>query len=116
MRPTFMIVPSQSCQAGCKYCFGPHQGPQMDVRTAEETVGFIHRIAQELDMPGISVIFHGGEPLLAPYEVWEILLEGLSNPACGIPVSFHIQSNLWRLDALRRPICVLSYPVQSVEA
>ena len=98
MHPTFMIVPSQSCQAGCKYCFGPHQGPQMDVRTAEETVGFIHRIAQELDMPGISVIFHGGEPLLAPYEVWEILLEGLSNPACGIPVSFHIQSNLWRLD------------------
>ena len=98
MHPTFMIVPSQSCQAGCKYCFGPHQGPQMDVRTAEETVGFIHRIAQELDLPGISVIFHGGEPLLAPYEVWETLLEGLSDPSGGIPVSFHVQSNLWRLD------------------
>ena len=85
MHPTFMIVPSQSCQAGCKYCFGPHQGPQMDVRTAEETVGFIHRIAHELDMPGISVIFHGGEPLLAPYEVWETLLEGpfISSPICG---------------------------------
>ncbi|MCR5089268.1 MAG: radical SAM protein [Oscillospiraceae bacterium] len=93
-----MIVPSLSCQAGCKYCFGPHCGAMMELETAKETVRFIHSIADELKMTGISVIFHGGEPLLAPYEVWETLLKGLSDSLAGIPVSLNVQSNLWRLD------------------
>ena len=96
--PTFMIVPSLACQAGCKYCFGPHAGAVMDRGTAEETVRFVHRIAAECGMQEISVIFHGGEPLLAPYEVWETLLQGLSNAPERTPVSFSIQSNLWKLD------------------
>ena len=98
MNPTFMIVPSSSCQASCKYCFGPHAGAVMDQATAEETVSFIHSIAQELCMTEISVIFHGGEPLLAPVEIWETLLEGLSRSPGGVPVSLSVQSNLWRLD------------------
>ena len=49
-------------------------------------------------MTEISVIFHGGEPLLAPFDVWQILLEGLSRPSCGVSVSLSVQSNLWRLD------------------
>ena len=98
MHPTFMIVPSMSCQASCRYCFGPHQGPQMDLRTAAETVRFVHAIVSELGMEEFSVIFHGGEPLLASYEVWEALLEGLSAHPGKIPVSFNVQSNLWRLD------------------
>ena len=94
-----MIVPSLSCQASCRYCFGPHKGPQMDKRTAEETVRFVHRISSALSLPQLSVIFHGGEPLLASYEVWETLLAELSRPPGGIPVSFSVQSNLWNLDA-----------------
>ena len=34
--PEMMILPSLSCQAGCKYCFGPHKGAVMDERTARE--------------------------------------------------------------------------------
>lgn len=98
MNPTFMIIPSLACQASCKYCFGPHEGAIMDVRTAWETVRFVHAAAAECHMSDISVIFHGGEPLLAAYEVWETLLEGLSRTPDGIPVRFSIQSNLWRLD------------------
>ena len=93
-----MIVPSQACEARCRYCFGPHKGPRMDLRTAEEAVRFVHSIAAELDMPEISVIFHGGEPLLASHDVWEVLLAGLSDAPSGIPVSFSVQTNLWRLD------------------
>ena len=98
MNPTFMIVPSSSCQASCKYCFGPHAGAVMDKATAGETVRFVHSIAEELCMTEISVIFHGGEPLLAPFDVWQVLLEGLSRPSGGVSVSFSVQSNLWRLD------------------
>ena len=98
MSPSFMIVPSLSCQASCKYCFGPHTGAVMDIRTAEEAVNFVHNAAMECGLTEISVIFHGGEPLLAPVEVWETLLEGLSRSPGGIPVSFSVQSNLWRLD------------------
>ena len=70
----------------------------MDQNTAKETVRFVHSIARELDMKKISVIFHGGEPLLASHEVWETLLSGIADTPGGIPVSFNVQSNLWRLD------------------
>ena len=98
MSPSFMIVPSLSCQASCKYCFGPHTGPVMDRATAAETVRFVHSAAKECGLEEITVIFHGGEPLLASFEVWETLLEGLSSSPEGIPVSLSVQSNLWRLD------------------
>ncbi len=98
MDPTFMIVPSMSCQAGCRYCFGPHHGAIMDADTAAETVRFVHAAAAECGMKEISVIFHGGEPLLAPYDIWELLFEGLSCTPDNIPVHFSVQSNLWQLD------------------
>ena len=96
--PGFMIVPSMACQAGCRYCFGPHAGAVMDERTAEETVRFVHSAARECDLGAISVVFHGGEPLLAPISVWKTLLDGLRRSPDGIPVEFSVQSNLWKLD------------------
>lgn len=98
MNPTFLIVPSLACQASCKYCFGPHNGVSMDIKTARETVRFVHEVAKECNMTEISVIFHGGEPLLASHEVLETLLEGLSKTPSGSSVRFSVQSNLWRLD------------------
>ena len=99
--PTFMILPSMSCQAACKYCFGPHEGAMMDLRTARETVRFVRSAAKECGMTTLRVVFHGGEPLLAPLEVWETLLEGLSDPADGLRAQLSVQSNLWALDEAR---------------
>ena len=98
LSPTFMIIPSMACQAGCKYCFGPHKGAVMDERTAREAASFVHRIAAECGMSEISVIFHGGEPLLAPLSVWETLLACLVRTPGDIPISLNVQSNLWNLD------------------
>lgn len=98
MNPSFMILPSLACQASCKYCFGPHYGPAMDVATAEETVRFIRTAAAECGMKKIQIIFHGGEPLLAQLPVWETLLEGLKNNPEGLPVRMSVQSNLWALN------------------
>ena len=96
MNPTFMILPSLSCQASCSYCFGPHRGAMMDERTAEAAVRFVGRASGECGMTEINVVFHGGEPLLAPVGVWRVLLEGLDG--LDLPVRMSLQSNLWALD------------------
>ena len=95
--PTFMIVPSLACQASCKYCFGPHKGAVMEERTAMETVRFMKSIAVETDAKDISIIFHGGEPLLAPIKVWRVIFEETGAQLAGYKVKMNIQSNLWNL-------------------
>ena len=95
--PTFMIIPSLACQASCKYCFGPHEGAIMDETVAEETIAFIHRIAKETTATKISIVFHGGEPLLAPFSVWEKLLSEIKVQISDYTVKLNIQSNLWNL-------------------
>ena len=96
--PTFMIVPSLACQAGCKYCFGPHEGAVMDEQTAKEAVTFIHNIANETAAKNISIIFHGGEPLLAPISVWHVLLDEIRTALASYTVKLSLQSNLWNLN------------------
>ncbi|MBO7699996.1 MAG: radical SAM protein, partial [Eubacteriaceae bacterium] len=96
--PTYMVLPSMSCQASCTYCFGPHKGPMMDELTAEKTVEFIARTSRECSMDSIRVVFHGGEPLLAPVEIWKILLEGLDSLRKETKVRLSVQSNLWALN------------------
>ncbi len=95
--PEMMILPSLSCQAGCRYCFGPHRGPVMSADTARAVVRFVRRIADETGADCIRAVFHGGEPLLAPVEVWKILLEGLCDDPAGRPAFLSLQSNLWNL-------------------
>ena len=97
MTPTFMIIPSFSCQASCKYCFGPHKGAAMDVETARETARFVRAIADECGDGKVRVLFHGGEPLLAPMKVWRALLASLSFELKEYQTSFFVQSNLWAL-------------------
>ena len=96
--PSFMVLPSLACQASCRYCFGPHAGAVMDERTATQTAVFIHSIAKETAAREVSVVFHGGEPLLASHAVWQLLLEGLREQLAGYKLHLALQSNLWRLD------------------
>jgi uncharacterized protein len=96
--PTFMIVPSLACQASCKYCFGPYVGAVMEEQTARETVKFVQSIATETTAKEISIIFHGGEPLLAPIAVWRVLLDEIKTRLADYKVKLNLQSNLWNLD------------------
>ncbi|MDR1241715.1 MAG: SPASM domain-containing protein [Deltaproteobacteria bacterium] len=95
--PAFFIIPSLACQAGCKYCFGPHRGAIMDERTARETVRFIRGITQETAAEDISITFHGGEPLLAPLPVWRALFDEIQALRADCRVQTSLQSNLWNL-------------------
>jgi len=92
-----MIVPSLACQAKCKYCFGPNDGKVMDEQTAQEAISFIERIAAETQARKISIIFHGGEPLLAPVGVWKMLLGEINTVLADYSVQLDLQSNLWKL-------------------
>ena len=96
--PNFMIVPSLACQAACKYCFGPHKGAVMDERTARETVRFIQSIAAETSARNLNITFHGGEPLLAPVNVWEVMLNEIQTRLQTYRLNLNMQSNLWNLD------------------
>ena len=93
-----MILPSLSCQASCKYCFGPHRGSMMDGRTALETARFVRTITDECGDRRVRIVFHGGEPLLAPHSVWKTLLEALRERTQGMELQLSLQSNLWALD------------------
>jgi uncharacterized protein len=93
-----MVIPSLACQASCKYCFGPHEGAVMDERTAKQAAAFIHNIAQQTEAKKITITFHGGEPLLAPLAVWEVLLGSIEERLRGYQLQLGLQSNLWQLD------------------
>ena len=96
--PSFMIVPSMRCQATCTYCFGPHKGISMSETIAEKTLDFIAVIAEETQMKTVSVTFHGGEPLLAPFSLWEKILNGLPERLPQKEIRWSAQSNLWAFD------------------
>ncbi|MDH6356404.1 radical SAM protein [Parabacteroides sp. PF5-9] len=96
--PTFMIVPSMACQASCNYCFGPHKGAVMDEDTVRETIRFIQEIAEETAARNLSIIFHGGEPLLAPLAIWELFFDEIKENLSGYRLKMNIQSNLWNLN------------------
>ena len=96
--PTFMIVPSLSCQASCSYCFGPHKGKIMDEPTAQLTAKYLRYIVDELGGHEANIIFHGGEPLLAPINLWKTLLKALTQCFKGLTLRLNVQSNLWNLN------------------
>ncbi len=65
---------------------------------AEHAVIYIAKISRNLDKKHVSITFHGGEPLLAPFGIWEYLLKELSNALYKYKLHFSVQSNLWAFD------------------
>lgn len=96
--PHFMIILSEACMAECKYCFGPNKGPIATIATARKCVDFIENIIQETGQQSISITFHGGEPLMAPYALWEHILIDLSIRFQDKKLKLMVQSNLWNLN------------------
>lgn len=97
-QPNFMLIPSLSCPASCRYCFGPNTGPAMDIATVNHVLNFVKSIAAETGQGKVRVTLHGGEPLAAGYDVVEALISGLNERCRGIGLDIGVQSNLWLLD------------------
>ncbi|MCP4640892.1 MAG: TIGR04083 family peptide-modifying radical SAM enzyme [bacterium] len=96
--PEIMLCPSRACPASCVYCFGPNRGPVMSKQILKNTLGFVERMRQDIPAGRLSVLFHGGEPLMASHDFFARALDGLSALRGKGAASFSLQSNLWRLD------------------
>lgn len=95
MQHHLMIVPSFNCPAQCSYCFGPHeQGPNM---TRDTVRAIAEWQADTNSAPSLSIVFHGGEPLLAGFDFYSWSLPLLREQLAPRKVRFAIQSNLWPL-------------------
>ncbi|MBF0593111.1 MAG: radical SAM protein [Nitrospirae bacterium] len=70
----------------------------MPAQMAAKVADFIEAITQETAQERVSITFHGGEPLLAPYHLWEELLDNLQLRLKGRKTRLNLQSNLWALD------------------
>lgn len=93
-----MIVLSAACMAECKYCFGPHEGKLINKKTVNQTIQFIEKSIKETGQKKVCISFHGGEPLLAPFKLWEYTLNRLKSKIKKIELNLSIQSNLWNLN------------------
>ena len=91
-----MLVPSASCPARCRYCFGPRgQGAVMDERILEAALGWIADLKNRADR--LDIIFHGGEPLTAGMDFYRRALPGLQQALKAKSPRLNMQSNLWLL-------------------
>ena len=90
-----MLVPTMACQASCRYCFARKQGDVMTGETFLKATDFMERTAPREEK--IHVVFHGGEPLLAGTDFYEMALP-LLKQRFGARLSLSIQSNLWALN------------------
>jgi uncharacterized protein len=96
--PQFMLIPSRYCPAKCEYCFGPNNGPKMDMQMVERVLDFMHAFILQTGQKSLHVTLHGGEPLSAGYEIIEALLKGLFRYFRMLDYRVSLQSNLWLLD------------------
>ena len=97
IKPNFIILPSMSCQAACKYCFGPNKGRCMDKSMIDRIIDYIAKTSDETNQNMIKITFHGGEPLTTDFEKLEYFIGGLVNRFSSERLKFSMQSNLWLL-------------------
>src|SRR5512145_27291 len=95
--PHFMIIPSNACNASCNYCFGPNKGRIITHEQFRENITFVERVVGETGQRKIHITFHGGEPLMAPLEIWKAGLRHIEHTFKNHRLKLQIQSNLWNL-------------------
>lgn len=90
----FMLLPTMSCQASCRYCFARKSGEAMSGAVVRKALDFIDRLAPE--DRDFHVTFHGGEPLLAGEGFYQSILPMFAE-RFGRRIHLSIQSNLWTM-------------------
>jgi uncharacterized protein len=96
----FILKVTSRCDLACDYCYmfemadasWRDQPKRMSVETAAMTAQRISEHAAAHELPGVQVIFHGGEPLLAGPEYIGNIAETIRE-SVGVPVDFRVQTN-----------------------
>jgi uncharacterized protein len=97
VQPHFMIIPSNACNASCRYCFGPNKGAVISPEGLAANIRFIEKVVRRTGQPVVQITFHGGEPLMAPLNVWTEGLKLIKQTFKTSRLKLRIQSNLWNL-------------------
>jgi uncharacterized protein len=103
---TYIIKVASRCNLDCDYCYvyrGPDQSwrtkPRfLELNTIERIAGRIQEHVARHSLDSVSVVFHGGEPLLAGLERLEAYVRVLST-VIRSSVNYGIQTNGVLLDA-----------------
>ena len=79
-----MIIPTLGCQCNCKYCWGSESTKEMmDISVIDDIITWLKDFRDDK----VHFTFHGGEPLLAGYDIYAEALEKLSKIAKALGVS-----------------------------
>jgi uncharacterized protein len=89
-----MLIPTLGCPSKCSYCWSSDEdSPVMEIDTVKQAVEWLNGFRRD----PVTVTFHGGEPLLAGADFYRQALPMLSEGLAGYPVSFAMQTNLWKM-------------------
>lgn len=97
---TVIFKPTSRCNLRCRYCYAAREREVFDAAMGlEEAMAafrWIQTYCEKLDVSDLTVIWHGGEPLLMGAEFIEKCVDGYTKllESSGIAVSNRIQTNL----------------------
>ncbi len=98
MHDTLVLKVARECNLSCRYCYSraqPAAGPAfMDVELAREILLRFVQAAEVHSLPGVTIVYHGGEPLLRGVTFYQQLFQVLAQAApAGLRVTNVIQTN-----------------------
>ena len=100
---TYILKIASRCNLNCSYCFvynsaddsWKRQPKKMSLAVVQQTTTRIREHAESHEMNAVSIVFHGGEPLLVGPDYLDLLLSTIRSGFAGskIAISFGMQSN-----------------------
>jgi uncharacterized protein len=94
---------TRRCNLQCIYCYASKDSANAPVMERATAAQFLKLVLQNTESQEITVCFHGGEPLLAPPELFEGIASDIASEAAiaGKRFRFAIQTNATLVDEAR---------------
>ena len=84
-----LIKPTNQCNMRCRYCFHEKYGYLNGIIEADKVKKYIELLCEQYG--SINIVWHGGEPLLAPLSFYEQIYNYCANKSSNF--TFSIQTN-----------------------
>jgi uncharacterized protein len=110
-----IVKVASRCNLNCDYCymytFQDMSWKDMPASMSQETAGMLaHRVAELASEQGIAplIALHGGEPLLAGYELLAFLIQSIKSQVAGVRIAIQTNGTIYtqRLASLFRSMDV----------
>lgn len=67
------VKATETCNLNCKHCFTSGSSGAKIFFNPNKTINFLHRLLRDANPHHLKVVFHGGEPMLAPVaDLWSV--------------------------------------------